>query len=108
MEHVTLVNDHRILDPGAGWLLARSVQYLDDTFGELNGSSSMHLSERRKFVVVCPVPQPPQRFQVAAALFHGCVATVAQAIDEVLMCPVCSWYGKLQVGKQARATWKVA
>ena len=36
------------------------------------------------------------------------VATVAQAIDEVLMCPVCSWYGKLQVGKQARATWKVA
>jgi hypothetical protein len=75
--------------------------HLNDAFGHLNSSGGLGVRESRSLVVVRPVPQPPERFRVAAGLFHGGLATVAKAKHKVLMCPVCSGYGKIQIGKQA-------
>src|SRR5207302_903418 len=88
-------------DPCARRLLPGGVEHLDDAFGDLNGGGSLGLRESRNLVVVRPVPQPPERFQVAPGLFHDGLATVAQAEHKVLMRPVGSGYIKLQIGKQA-------
>src|SRR5260370_42405771 len=48
VEHVALVDDHPIFDPGAGRVLPSSVEHLEDAFRNLNGSGSLGLRESRK------------------------------------------------------------
>lgn len=90
MEYVTLVDDHGISNPGAGWLVPGGIECLDNAFGELNSSSSLRLRQSGHLIVVRPVPQPPERIQIASGLFHGGFATVTEAIHKVLMRPISS------------------
>jgi hypothetical protein len=101
MEHVALVEDHGVPDPGADRLLPGGVERLDDAFGNPNGSGCLGLREGRGLVVVRPVPQSPERFQVAPGLFHDGLAAVTEAKDQVLMRPVGPGHGELQIGQQA-------
>src|SRR5215831_10517200 len=61
VQHISLIDYHCIPCAGSGRWLPGGVEYLDDAFGKLNGSSSLGLRQSRNFVVVRPVPQPPQR-----------------------------------------------
>jgi hypothetical protein len=99
MEHVALVDDHGIPHPGASRFLPGRVEYVDDPLGQLNGSVSLWLRQSRYFIVIRPVAQPPQRFQIAPGLFHKSLGAIAKAKDRVLMRAVGSRNGETQIGK---------
>ena len=108
MEDVAFVDNHGIRDLGAGRLLPGRVENLDDARRDLNGGGSLGLRERRRVIVVRPVPQPPQRVQVAPHLFHGGLTTVAEAKYQILMRRSARGTVKRRSESKRLATWNTA